>query len=307
MSHSTPCHRPGFTLVELMIVIGIIATLIALLLPAINGARETAKRSVAQSEIAQISYGLTAFREDRRVTPPSSIILREKFDYNTANPQEAASVTALRQMWPQLPPFPFATGTTPTTVVNGQVVLCGIDWNGNGQIDGDGTNSPAWLLEGDQCIVFFLGGIPQNGFPSGFATNPGNPAAHVANPAVPTRTYFEFPVDRLISNGNTAAGQGFKSFADQWKELPYVYYAARNGTKNAYNAGDCPTLTTAAGAHPYQDKTGSFFQPTGWQIISAGRDKKFGTVTTLTKGGLPQTDPDGDNMVNFIGGALSSY
>jgi general secretion pathway protein G len=281
-------RRAGFTLVELMVVIGIIATLIALLLPAINGARENAKRAVAATEMAQLGSAIQAFKYEKKIAPPSTIILREDGVYTTG--AEVQSFALLKQIWPQL---------------NGPV-----DWNGDGTI----TPNVPLTLEGDQCLVFFLGGIPQNGIPTGFSTNPSNPAAHIfpAPGGGNTKTYFEFPADRMQSgtntsfaNQNNAAKAGFPSFIDQWKVMPYAYFAAGNGngTKNAYNVGDCTTI----GAHPYKDGSGQFFQPTGWQIVSAGRDKSFGATVQLTKGGVPQTDPDGDNVASFFGGALSGY
>jgi len=61
-------HRPwrGFTLVELLVVIGIIAVLIALLLPALNKARAEAKRVVCLSNIRQLGIGILVYCNDNK-------------------------------------------------------------------------------------------------------------------------------------------------------------------------------------------------------------------------------------------------
>ena len=61
----------GFTLVELLVVIGIIALLISILLPALSKAREAANRVLYLSNLRQISMGLTAYAADNKGTFPT--------------------------------------------------------------------------------------------------------------------------------------------------------------------------------------------------------------------------------------------
>ncbi|QDT75926.1 DUF1559 domain-containing protein [Lacipirellula limnantheis] len=61
----------GFTLVELLVVIAIIGVLVALLLPAVQAARESARRQQCQSNLRQLSLGLANYESARGAYPPA--------------------------------------------------------------------------------------------------------------------------------------------------------------------------------------------------------------------------------------------
>ncbi len=209
----------GFTLVELLAVILILAVLIALLLPALNRSVWMAKNAAVGSEINQLAQALASFKARYGDYPPSRIYLVENGDYSVVNSQNGSialgpgditiaqlaqrSLAAMRKF------FPRVVLSTSGAVFPGPTYNRWYDFNGNG---GTGPDGP-YILQGHECLVFFLGGITQSdSYPitansklgmTGFGKDPTNPftnslvgnTMYSANRQAPL---FEFAGNRLF-------------------------------------------------------------------------------------------------------------
>lgn len=109
--HSTWASRSGFTLIELLVVVSIIALLIAILLPALGAARESAKTIQCKSNLKQLQIAVTAYEiendgflpqpaQDSNITSVTEraevmwfnalddYLGQEKKNYSSSNPNE---------------------------------------------------------------------------------------------------------------------------------------------------------------------------------------------------------------------------
>jgi len=96
-----PGSRPGVTLVEMLVVIGCIAALLALLVPAVQGARESARLTRCGSNLRQIGIAVAAHEQIRQLLP-TTVTSGTIGAWDMFDPRAGSSHSWLVQILPQL-------------------------------------------------------------------------------------------------------------------------------------------------------------------------------------------------------------
>src|SRR3954466_1017991 len=104
-SRQSRFQRCGFTLVELLVVIAIIGILVALLLPAVQAAREAARRTQCTNHIKQMMLAMHNFESAKKIFPSGGILwnaaiedyLTDSLNIPKPNPTKGAPLGPERQ------------------------------------------------------------------------------------------------------------------------------------------------------------------------------------------------------------------
>jgi prepilin-type N-terminal cleavage/methylation domain-containing protein/prepilin-type processing-associated H-X9-DG protein len=92
-----PHHRPGFTLIEVLVAVAVIGILTALLLPAVQSARASARRVTCANQLRQMGLALHLYHDSSLCFPPGSYVMGPSFPMQSGWGWGAMILPALEQ------------------------------------------------------------------------------------------------------------------------------------------------------------------------------------------------------------------
>ncbi|MCP4175512.1 MAG: DUF1559 domain-containing protein [Fuerstiella sp.] len=160
--------RPGFTLIELLVVIAIIAILIALLLPAVQQAREAARRTQCKNNLKQLGLALHNYHDVFLQFPPSIFRTVGGLGPTWSASSRGSYLTRLLPYVEQAPMYnalDFSLEGTPWTPANFE-----------GQVDGSGKLYRDYLIPSFVCPTEISPTRDGHGAKTNYALSMGNQA-----------------------------------------------------------------------------------------------------------------------------------
>jgi len=265
----TAC-RSAFTLVELLVVIGIIATLAALVTPAVMRAQSAARNAAIKAEIDMLHMAIMNYKNEYGSFPPA------------LDATSSASGLINRHI---LRLFPRTSKENPDNRASAVEVAAFFD---NDIADRNTTRET-------RALVPWL---------MGFTDDPSNPIGHGG---IPRNKLFDFDQSRissLIENRSDLTVTSKTYFPPGKKNSPYVYIPGHQYLSLYYESPSNnydflkkygaqymppnplpskPSASTPDSWH-FTNTTGnlSFFNNDTFQILCAGRDEEFGTDDDLS-------------------------
>jgi prepilin-type N-terminal cleavage/methylation domain-containing protein len=316
--------RSGFTLVELLIVIVIIGILASFLIPAINGSIRAARDAECVSDIAaNLGAGMTSFKAKLGLEPPSFFVVPEDSDlwdndWSASNPvagitdaHRRSARAIIRQLWPD---FDFLYGGT--TAAPGRL-----------DINGDGDDTDFLVLNGAECLVFFLGGLPErvdtdsdgsldSWATIGFSNNPQLPFARGGSRTTQFATLYParlVDIDIQMGNPDEAMPELCDPYPNQ--QVPYQYLAGYetgsrpNGIDDTFGTADDELIAQPVGleiAYSLMTNSSGNVYVSGGQVISPGQDGDFGQGGPYNGSNVPSDRAtERDNVTSFKKGRLN--
>jgi prepilin-type N-terminal cleavage/methylation domain-containing protein len=221
----------GFTLIELLVVIAIIAVLIALLLPAVQMAREAARRSQCKNNLKQIGLALHNYLDTHGVVPPSQ---RWFAHPGWWNPDGTAADSTCSGMFSQktfLLPF-LDNGAIYNSINFSHRVGIGGFWD-VGTCDNVNRFGLSNTTAAIQQIEVFM--CPSETYASRWA--PNGPSSYSVNTGVPHGMIYT-PTGYRIDWTTESTGANYNTLPSSWPDRPIGMRDFTDGTATTIAYGE---------------------------------------------------------------------